>query len=158
WPALMERFGVTIFVAVPTVFRQMLKYARPEDHDLKLRHVLCGGEALPLSLRDEWETRMGIEMYEGLGMTEDSRYTSAGLVTPVRRGSPGRPQPGRCVGFLDPDSDSEEPLPPNTVGLLAVHRSDPVLMLGYWRRPEEEAAVFRGEWFTGGDLASIDED
>jgi acyl-coenzyme A synthetase/AMP-(fatty) acid ligase len=29
-------------------------------------------------------------------------------------------------------------------------------MLGYWRRPEEEAAVFRGEWFVGGDRASID--
>jgi acyl-coenzyme A synthetase/AMP-(fatty) acid ligase len=31
-------------------------------------------------------------------------------------------------------------------------------MLGYWRRPEEEAAVYRGDWFIGGDLASIDED
>ncbi len=158
WPALMEQHGVTIFVAVPTVYRQMLKYSRPEDHDLRLRHVLCAGEALPLSLREEWEARMGIEMYECLGMTEVSTYISAGPVTSVRIGSPGRPQPGRRVAILDPDSDSEEPLPANTVGLLAVHRSDPGLMLGYWRRPEEEAAVFRGEWFTGGDLASIDED
>ena len=31
-------------------------------------------------------------------------------------------------------------------------------MLGYWHRPEEEALVYRGEWFCGGDLASIDED
>ncbi len=31
-------------------------------------------------------------------------------------------------------------------------------MLGYWQRPEEEAEVFRGEWFVGGDLGSIDED
>ena len=49
-------------------------------------------------------------------------------------------------------------MPPGEVGLLAVHRSDPGLMLGYWRRPDEEAAVMRGEWFTGGDLAAIDED
>ena len=51
-----------------------------------------------------------------------------------------------------------EPLPAGTIGLLAAHRSDPGLMLGYWRRPEEESAVYRGEWFIGGDLAAIDED
>ena len=39
-----------------------------------------------------------------------------------------------------------------------MHRSDPGLMLGYWRRPQEEAQVYRGEWFVGGDLAAIDED
>ena len=39
-----------------------------------------------------------------------------------------------------------------------MHRSDPGLMLGYWRRPDEEAQVFRGEWFVGGDLGSIDDD
>ena len=31
-------------------------------------------------------------------------------------------------------------------------------MLGYWRRPEEEALVYRGEWFCGGDLAHLDDD
>jgi acyl-coenzyme A synthetase/AMP-(fatty) acid ligase len=31
-------------------------------------------------------------------------------------------------------------------------------MLGYWRRPDEEAEVYRGEWFIGGDLASFDAD
>jgi acyl-coenzyme A synthetase/AMP-(fatty) acid ligase len=50
------------------------------------------------------------------------------------------------------------PVPPGETGLLAVHRSDPGMMLGYWNRPEEEAAVFRGEWFTGGDVAEFDED
>jgi acyl-coenzyme A synthetase/AMP-(fatty) acid ligase len=29
-------------------------------------------------------------------------------------------------------------------------------MLGYWNRPEEETASFRGEWFLGGDLAEFD--
>jgi acyl-coenzyme A synthetase/AMP-(fatty) acid ligase len=31
-------------------------------------------------------------------------------------------------------------------------------MLRYWNRPEEEAAVFRDDWFIGGDRAAIDED
>ncbi|TAJ20672.1 MAG: acyl--CoA ligase [Dehalococcoidia bacterium] len=159
WPALMARLGVTIFVAVPTVYRQMLKYARPEDHDLsRLRHVLVSGEALAPTLYDEWTSRTGTEMYEALGMTELSTYISAGPVTPVRRGSPGRPQPGRRVAILDPASAEPRLLPVGEVGLLASHRSDPGLMLRYWHRPDEEAVVFRGEWFTGGDLAALDAD
>jgi acetyl-CoA synthetase len=31
-------------------------------------------------------------------------------------------------------------------------------MLGYWRRPQEEASAFRGDWFVGGDLAAFDRD
>ena len=31
-------------------------------------------------------------------------------------------------------------------------------MLGYWRRPEEEADVYRGEWFIGGDAGVMDEE
>ena len=37
-----------------------------------------------------------------------------------------------------------------------MHRSDPGLMLGYWRRPQEEREVYRGDWFVGGDIAVID--
>ncbi len=159
WPALMERLGVTVFASVPTVFRQMLKYAQPESRDLSsLRHVLCAGEPLAPALREEWRVRVGTEMYECLGMTEVSTYISSGPATPVRAGSPGRPQPGRRVAILPVEGDSTHPLPPGETGLLAVHRSDPGLMLGYWRRPDEEAAVYRGEWFVGGDLAAMDAD
>ncbi len=31
-------------------------------------------------------------------------------------------------------------------------------MLGYWNRPEEEADVFRGDWFVGGDVGAMDAD
>ena len=164
WPALLERLGVTVFMAVPTVFRQLLKYSRPEDHALRLRHVLVAGEPLPITLYEEWRERVGTEMYECLGMTEISTYISGGPPTPVRVGSPGRPQPGRHVAILPENEDAQNvaggtvALPPGEVGLLAVHHSDPGLMLHYWRRPEEDAAVRRGDWFIGGDRASMDED
>ena len=90
-------------------------------------------------------------------MSEISTYVSSGPTIPVRPGSPGRPQPGRRVTIL-PAEGPPEPLPAGETGLLAIHRTDPGLMLGYWRRPEEEAAVMRGEWFAGGDLARLDTD
>ncbi len=85
-------------------------------------------------------------------MSEISTYVSTSPRTPIKPGSPGKPQPGRRVAILPPEG-APEPLPPGEIGLLAIHRSDPALMLGYWNRPEEEAAVMRGEWFAGGDLA-----
>lgn len=158
WPRLMARLRVTIFAAVPTVYRQMLKYARPEDADLRtLRHGLCAGEALPSAVYEEWLARVRTPLYESLGMTEVSTYISAGPHVPPRPGSPGRPQPGRRVAVL-PEAGGEIPLAPGEEGLLAVHRTDPGLMLGYWRRPDEEAAVLRGEWFVGGDVGSLDAD
>ena len=162
WPQLIHDLGVTIFVAVPTVYRQMLKYARPEEARGTLRHVLCAGEPLSPTLLTEWRERVGTEMYEALGMTEVSTYISSGPSTPTRLGSPGRPQPGRRVTILPVEDEgtpeATQPLSAGEIGLLAVHRSDPGLMLGYWRRPEEDAAILRGDWFIGGDLSALDED
>jgi acyl-coenzyme A synthetase/AMP-(fatty) acid ligase len=158
WPRLIAREGATLFAAVPSVFRQVLKYADVGGADLSsLRHAVTAGEALSATLLQEWQDATGKPLYEALGMSEISTYVSSGPAVPVRPGSPGRPQPGRRVAIL-PAEGEPVPLPAGATGLLAVHRSDPGLMLGYWNRPEEEAAVFRGEWFTGGDLAELDED
>jgi acyl-coenzyme A synthetase/AMP-(fatty) acid ligase len=156
WPALIARHGATLFAAVPSLYRQMLKYADLSAHDLgALRHGVTAGEALSPELLDAWRQATGKPLYEALGMSEISTYVSSGPTIPVRAGSPGKPQPGRRVAIL-PVEGAPEPLPAGEVGLLAVHRTEPGLMLGYWNRPEEEAVVMRGEWFAGGDLASLD--
>ena len=158
WPKLMEKTGATLFAAVPTLYRQILKYCDLGAHDLSaLRHGLTAGEALSPALLAHWREATGKQLYEALGMSECSTYVSTGPGMEIRDGSPGKPQPGRCVAALPVDG-GPEPLPAGETGLLAVHRSDPGLMLGYWRRPDEEAEVYRGEWFIGGDLASFDAD
>lgn len=158
WPKLLAQTGATLFAAVPTLYRQILKYCDLSKHDLSaLRHGLTAGEALSSVLLDHWREATGKELYEALGMSECSTYISTAPGMEIRVGSPGRPQPGRCVVALPLDGGTE-PLPVGETGLLAVHRSDPGLMLGYWRRPEEDAEVFRGEWFVGGDLAAFDAD
>ncbi|MGN6752917.1 MAG: acyl-CoA synthetase [Intrasporangium sp.] len=162
WARLIEAHRATIFAAVPGVYRQLLRSPELVGADLSsLRHAVTAGEALHPALLAEWRARIGLELYESLGMSEVSTFVSSGPTVPVRPGSPGRPQPGRCVAVLPVDgleAGAEEPLPAGEVGLLAVHESDPALMLGYWNRPDEEAAVRRGAWFVGGDLVSMDQD
>ena len=158
WPALIERYQATMFAAVPTLYRQILKYCDLDSYDLSsLRHGLIAGEPMPVALLESWRATVGTELYEALGMSEISTYISSSPSDPIRVGSPGRPQRGRRVAIL-PREGGEEPLGVDEVGLLAVHRSDPSLMLGYWNRPDEDQLVYRGEWFVGGDLASIDAD
>lgn len=141
WPALIRSTGATLFAAVPSLIRQILKYAPPGKIDLGgLRHALIAGEKPPEDLFPAWRERTGLELYEALGMSEISTYISSSPTVAVKPGSPGKPQPGRSICILGD-------------GQIGVHTSDPGLMLGYW----EEPRVY-GEWFETGDAAHIDDD
>jgi acyl-coenzyme A synthetase/AMP-(fatty) acid ligase len=158
WPGLIARFGASLFAAAPGVYRQMLRHPScTANHLASLRHGLTAGEALSPALLAQFRAISGKPLYEALGMSEISTYISSGPTAPTRPGSPGKPQPGRRIAIL-PIEGGEDLLPAGDTGLIAVHRSDPGLMLGYWRRPEAEAEVFRGDWFVGGDVAELDDD
>ncbi len=158
WPRLIAELGATIFAATPGVYRQIMKRGWTDGLSLPtLRHGVAAGEALAPPLLAEWRQRTGRELYESFGMSEISTFISSGPATPPRAGSAGKRQPGRCIAVL-PQEGGTDPLPAGQAGLLAVHRSDPGLMLGYWRRPEEDAAALRGEWFVSGDLVSVDDE
>ena len=172
WGRLVKRCGATIFAAVPGVYRQLLASGALDRDDLAtLRHGLTAGEALSRDLYAAWQDATGLPLYEALGMSEISTYISSGPPVPTRPGSPGKPQAGRCVAILPTDptdptdpadpadpADADRPLPPGRTGLLAVHRTDPGLLLRYWGKPDEDAATRRGDWFIGGDLAHLDPD
>lgn len=158
WPRLARAHGATIIASVPSLYRQLLKYGEVSPGSLApLRHGLSAGEVLSPALFHEMIERTGLTLYEALGMTEISTYISSSPEVPPKPGSPGRPQPGRAVAIL-PVGGGTEPAKPGETGLLAVHRSDPGLMLGYWNRPDDEEEALRGNWFLGGDLATMDED
>lgn len=160
WPALAAAHGATIFAAVPGVYRQMLDAPGLGDGFAGVRHGLSAGEALPEAVRAAWSAATGRAIHEALGMSEISTYVSGSPTRPAPPGTTGFPQPGRRVAVL-PDEGAvggAGPVARGEDGLLAVSRNDPGLMLGYWRRPDETAAAFRGEWFVTGDRARMGED
>lgn len=157
WPALARAHGATIFAGAPGVYRQMLDAPGLDRDFAGLRHGLSAGEALPGAVRAAWSGATGKPIHEALGMSEISTYISASPGRPAPEGFTGYPQPGRRVAIL-PGDGGTDPVPRGTEGLLAVSRHDPGLMLGYWRRPEETEAAFRGEWFLTGDRAVMAED
>ncbi|MFS8640447.1 MAG: AMP-binding protein, partial [Symbiobacteriaceae bacterium] len=93
WPRLIRTAEATIFAAVPTLFRQILRYAEVGRGRLgPLRHGLIAGETPPPGLFDEWQGRTGLELYEALGMSELSTYISSAPSVPRKPGAVGKPQ------------------------------------------------------------------
>ncbi|MCG8434616.1 MAG: AMP-binding protein, partial [Gammaproteobacteria bacterium] len=158
WPTLIARHEATIFAAVPSVYRQMIKYDVADKERLTtLRHGLVAGEPLPLDVAEQWFEKTGTRLYEAFGMSEISTYISSSPAVPIKPGSPGKPQAGRAVAIL-PSEGGTTPLEAGETGLICVHRSDPGLMLRYWNSPSDDEKVRRGDWFCGGDLGRMDAD
>src|SRR5207237_504442 len=75
WPRLIVRQRATIFIGVPTVYRQIIQRTRAGRSDVpSLRHCMSAGEPLSDQVLAAWRERFGLEIYEGLGMTECSYY------------------------------------------------------------------------------------
>ena len=146
-PLLAARHGASILAAAPGVFRRMLR-AEWQAWGA-LRHGLTAGERLDPGLRADWRARTGTDLHEAMGMSECSTFLSGSPDRPAPEGFAGYPQPGRRVALLD---ETGRPVAAGQAGVLAVHRSDPGLFLGYDGAPEETAARFMGDWFVTGDL------
>jgi acyl-coenzyme A synthetase/AMP-(fatty) acid ligase len=157
WPQLIARHGATIFIAVPTIYRQIVQKTAYRGADVPtLRHCMCAGEPLSGEVLAAWRARFGQDIYEGLGMTECSYYISQPRRLPLRPGSAGVPQPGHDVRLLDPTTLA--PVAVGEEGMLCIPRRDPALLLRYWQREAETAEAFREDWFLTGDYARLDAD
>ncbi len=146
-PHLIEQNAPTIFAAAPGVYRKFLKTASRITAPL-LRHGLSAGEKLAPGIRKSWELATGTAVHEAFGMSECSTFVSASPLNPATDLATGYPQKGRKIAILGEDL---MPAPRNTPGAIAVHRSDPGLMLGYLNADADTEDKFADDWFLTGD-------
>ena len=153
---LINKYNVNIFMAVPTVYRHMIRIADEvgdvTDH---LTHGLSAGEHLSEDLFRLWQDKLSITLYDGLGMSEFSYYLSNMPGFDIKPGSPGRPQPGHRSKLVDPGGNESEK---GQMGILATDRNDPGIMLGYWNKPDETRNMFKDNLFLSGDYFYTDDD
>lgn len=152
WGQLVQDHNATIFAAAPGVYRHIVETgASGFNH---LRHGLSAGEKMPPSVKHAWESQTGKPVYEALGMSEVSTFVSSSPNVKRKSGASGKAQDGRHLAVLDENG----PVPVGASGVLAVHKSDQGLMLGYFEQPEETTAKFQEDWFLTGDTVSMDAD
>ena len=156
WPQLIARHGCTIFIGVPTVYRQIIQKTQFSKESVPtLRHCMSAGEHLSNEVLQAWKQRFGVDVFEGIGMSECSYYISQRTDRPILPGSAGFPQPGHDVRLLD---ETLCEVPQGEEGMLCIPESDPGLFLEYWNKPKETAALRRDGWFLTGDYGRFDED
>ncbi len=158
-----ERIGsgdLTLFMAVPTIYVKLIaaweacspeRQAELRQGAAKLRLMVSGSAALPVSTLERWREITGHTLLERYGMTE----IGMALSNPYRGeripGSVGYPLPGVEVRLVN---DSGENVPAATPGEIEVR--GPNVFLEYWNRPEATRDAFRDGWFRTGDSAVLD--
>ncbi len=157
WTRLIAKHGATIFVGVPTIYRQIIQKSTAAQADVpSLRHCMSAGEHLSDEVLQQWRGRFGRDIFEAVGMSEFSYYLSQSVFRPIRPGSAGFPQPGHAIQLLNPDTLEAVPL--GEEGMICVPDNDPGLFLRYWNLDEETAKYKHDGWFFTGDYARYDAD
>ncbi len=157
WLDLIQKHQATIFIGVPTIYRQILqKTTATQLEILSLRHYMSAGEHLSDEVLSQWRARFGVDIYEAVGMSEFSYYLSQSQFRPIRPGSAGFPQPGHNIKLLNPETLEE--VATGEEGMIAVPDTDPGLFLNYWNLAEETAKYKHDGYFFTGDYAKYDAD
>lgn len=156
WLKIIRDQCVTIFVSTPSTYAKILGECTESSYNLpSLRHSITCGDVMRGEMMEKWEKQSAAPLYESLGMTEINNPISMGPQIPRKKGSIGKALDPQRLTVLQIEGDPT-PIPMGKIGMLAIHRSEPRLMIGYWHRPEEEVVCFRGEWFISGDLVYCD--
>jgi acyl-[acyl-carrier-protein]-phospholipid O-acyltransferase/long-chain-fatty-acid--[acyl-carrier-protein] ligase len=161
----IEKHKLELLITTPTFLRAFLRKAKPEQLR-SLKMVVTGAEKLPLDVLREFESKFGIQVSEGYGMTEASPVVAVNLfdeapskmnpdgVLGRRIGSVGRMVPGLTARIRDPDTDEDLDLFQS--GMLWLRGAN--IFEGYYKETDQTTAVLRESWYKTGDVGRFDED
>lgn len=140
------KYGATLFFAGPTFFANMLRAGLPADALAGVRMAASAGEALPAALYTRWTSHFGVDILDGIGMTETLHIFLSNRPGQVRPGTTGVAVPGYDLRLLD---ENGREVPQGAPGTLFVRGASAAT--GYWSRYDTSRQVFQGEWLRTGD-------
>jgi malonyl-CoA/methylmalonyl-CoA synthetase len=141
---------LTLFMAVPTVYARLISAWDGADTSTRnrwsqgarrLRLMVSGSAALPISVLERWRELTGHVLLERYGMTELGMALSNTINQRIP-GHVGWPFPG-VEAKIDED------------GQLLIR--GPQVFDRYWNRPDETSTSFIEGWFCTGDVAVVDD-
>jgi long-chain acyl-CoA synthetase len=151
----IEKYRAEIMAAVPTMYIYMLLHPEPEKYDLSsMKYWISGSAPLTLETQSRFLEKFGHEIIEGWGLTEAGANNSCNPFEGKKKiGSIGLPTQGTRMKVVD---DHGREVPIGTEGEIII--SGPMLMKGYWNKPQETAEVLKDGWLYTGDIGYQDEE
>lgn len=151
----------TLFMAVPTIYVKLIEAMETLDVDSrmelvesfsKLRLMISGSAALPVSVHETWEQLTGQRLLERYGMTEIGMALSNPVSGERRPGAVGQPLPYVNVRLKSEQGDIVET--EGQPGEIQVR--GPAVFNEYWNKPEITEQSFDEGWFCSGDMAVVE--
>jgi fatty-acyl-CoA synthase len=163
--AFIQAEKSTLASAVPTIWAGILQYGNEHEIDLSsLRMGTSGGAAMPRSLMEAFQTKYGVRIIQGWGMTETSPV--GGMAHPpadVEIGAPDeldwRLKSGRLIAGVQmrivSDTGGGDVLPWDGEAVGEIEVRGPWITGSYYRADVPEK--FDDGWLRTGDIGTIDE-
>ncbi|GAP84679.1 putative AMP-binding enzyme [Rosellinia necatrix] len=159
----IQKFRISHIVGVPPIIIALAKHPATRKYDLSSVQIVGSGAApLGLEISDEvaklWPAG-AVTVRQGWGMTELTCSATAWHPNEViRSAAVGEIMPN-CKARIMSTDGSGEITSPNERGELWI--SGPILMKGYWRKPEATAGTIHVDsdgtrWLKTGDVAYIE--
>jgi long-chain acyl-CoA synthetase len=159
---VVKKRPATFLPAVPPIYERLTAAAKEQGVSLQgIQIAISGAMPLSASVVEPWEALTGGTLVEGYGLSETSPVLMANPVGPTRvAGTVGLPLPNTEIRVVDPENPTTD-RQPGEEGELIVR--GPQVFSGYWKKPDETAAVFVPssddglDWFRTGDIVTVDE-
>jgi len=148
---------VTIFMGVQAMYVAINNFQDVARYDLSsIRICISGAGPLHAEVQERFEALTGGKVVEGFGLSEASPVTHVNPIFGTRKkGTIGLPLPDTDAKLVDLET-GERDVPIGQPGELVV--KGPQVMKGYWKHPDETAAVLDEGWLRTGDVATMDAD
>ncbi|MDA9755271.1 benzoate-CoA ligase family protein [bacterium] len=145
---LLNKFDVTIFFAVPTIFSAILDFTTSNNFDgfKNLKLSVSAGEALPENIGKKWHELTSTHILDGIGSTEMLHIFLSNKVDDIEYGTTGIAVPGYELKLLDENNNIIEN---DEIGELLVKGESSAD--GYWNMRNKSRKTFEGEWTRTGD-------
>ncbi|MFH1156398.1 MAG: AMP-binding protein [Pseudomonadota bacterium] len=150
----IERYRVTKFLGVPTVYREMLAVDPDKRGDISsLKVCAAGGEQITQELIEQCR-KAGLAFRQIMGQTETSILLWASEDDPLQKpGTVGRPVFHAEVSILNNQGKAAKT---GETGEIVVRGS--IMMKEYWQDPVKTEETIKNGYLHTGDLARMDED
>ena len=97
---IVDRFGVSMFSGVPTLYAALLEIPIGDNNLSSLKFAGCGAAPMPAALIRAFEAKTGVKILEGYGLTEGACVSSINPIEGEKlAGSIGLPIPPRRDGW-----------------------------------------------------------